>query len=450
MSTLMMNDLKSNYEEKNNKNERRRRLLIKNTSIATVGYSIPYFAFLILKWLDFVSYSYKNLIILFIWVIISRIVSSLIIRRKRTITVSFANLILFFELTSWLLIFCYLTSFLNEIRIAALFCAFIGIIFLLTNAGTLVSLLLSASVFVCFISISYFEITYNHQAGVFATEFMYACFFMLSSSFLALAAGVFKKQRKQIVKAKRKAEAANEAKSEFLANMSHELRTPLNHIIGFTELVVDKTLGEINAKQEEYLGDVLQSSRHLLSLINDILDLSKVEAGKMEFQPSKLNLAELLNSCLVMVKEKALKRSIQLELESDNTPIEITADPRKLKQIIYNLLSNAVKFTPEGGEIWLRAERCKMDDKHIPDNSDSSESAIKISVSDTGIGLNSEDIDHIFRPFEQLESSANRKFQGTGLGLSLSKEFVELHGGKIWVESAGEGKGAEFSFAIPT
>ena len=437
-------------KKKNNKNERRRRLLAKNTSIATIGYSIPYLAFFILKWLDFVSYSYENLMVLVIWVIILRIVSSVIIRRKRTITISFANFILFFELTNWLLIFCYLTSFLGEIRVAALFCAFIGIIFLLTNAGTLVSLLLSASVFVSFISISYFEITSNNQPGIFASDFMYACFFMLSSSFLAVAAGAFKKQRKQIVEAKRKAEAANEAKSEFLANMSHELRTPLNHIIGFTELVMDKTLGEINATQEEYLGDVHQSSRHLLSLINDILDLSKVEAGKMELKPSKLNLVELLESCLVMVKEKAFKRSIQLELEADITPSEITADPRKLKQIIYNLLSNAVKFTPEGGEIRLRAQRYKMVDKNIPGENDSSNGSIKISVADTGIGLNPEDIDYIFRPFEQLESSANRNFQGTGLGLSLTKEFVKLHGGKIWVESGGEGKGAEFSFVIPT
>ncbi len=249
--------------------------------------------------------------------------------------------------------------------------------------------------------------------------------------------------------AKELAEKANAAKSEFLANMSHELRTPLNHIIGFTELVIDKRLGDINAKQKEYLGDVLLSSKHLLSVINDILDLSKVEAGKLEFHPTEVDLNRLLQGSLTMIKEKALKHEIKLSKHLNGIPDTITADERKLKQIMYNLLSNAVKFTLKGGKISIAARTCEMDKAQFSAPDKNSNGGIEISVSDTGIGLNLEDLDRIFNPFEQVESSKTRKFQGTGLGLSLTKNLVELHGGRIWAESDGEGKGSTFRFIIP-
>jgi len=260
------------------------------------------------------------------------------------------------------------------------------------------------------------------------------------------------------------AEAANRAKSEFLANMSHELRTPLNHILGFTELVVDKNFGDLNDIQEEYLNDVLSSSKHLLSLINDILDISKVEAGKLEMEPSNCNPKLLLKNSLIMIKEKAMKHGIRLSNHIDGIPETITADERKLKQVMYNLLSNAVKFTQAGGEIRLTADLAdgslpiadssiaKAFDQELRAKSyelKASQKFIRISVTDTGIGLKSEDLKRIFNPFKQVESSANRRFQGTGLGLSLSKSLVELHGGRIWVESEGEGKGSAFRFIIP-
>ena len=267
---------------------------------------------------------------------------------------------------------------------------------------------------------------------------------------------------------KEAAEEANRAKSEFLANMSHELRTPLNHILGFTELVLDKRCGELNELQEEYLTDVHQSSEHLLSLINDILDLSKVEAGKLELELSDMDLRQVLKNSLVMVKEKAMKHRIGLVSNINSIPKIIKADERKIKQIIYNLLSNAVKFTPDGGEVSLNTRMvdclvrpaARWDDpkylKIIEEDSDCSgvenmqrHKCIEISVSDTGIGLKSEDQDRIFRPFEQADGSASRKYQGTGLGLSLTKKLVQLHGGKIWVESEGEAKGTVFSFVIP-
>jgi len=267
-----------------------------------------------------------------------------------------------------------------------------------------------------------------------------------------------KKNVQQVVEAtavkerleKEAAEESNRAKSEFLANMSHELRTPLNHIIGFTELVLDKNFGELNELQEEYLTDVHTSSKHLLSLINDILDLSKVEAGKLELQAEIVNIELLLKNSIVMIKEKAMKHSIEIQLEANGIPENINADERKLKQVMYNLLSNAMKFTSEGGKVKIKAQNYKFSENGSKDDKKPPRAGIKICVSDTGIGIDSKDLDRIFNPFEQVESSASRKFQGTGLGLSLTRQLVELHGGTIWVESKGEGHGTTFLFAIPT
>ncbi|MEX1348798.1 MAG: ATP-binding protein, partial [Desulfobacterales bacterium] len=267
---------------------------------------------------------------------------------------------------------------------------------------------------------------------------------------------------------KEAAEAANRSKSEFLANMSHELRTPLNHIIGFAELLLDKHFGELNEQQDEYLNDIHQSSKHLLSLINDILDLSKVEAGKLDLEFDYVELMSVLKNSLVMIKEKAMKNGINLITNADDSPLTIQADKRKLKQIIYNLLSNAVKFTNSGGSIWLNVHKVncvikpglRWDDPEYlkilkegvqgkPHEDKPPIKCVKISVSDTGIGLNYEDRERVFRPFEQVDGSPSRRYQGTGLGLSLTKRLVQLHGGKIWVDSDGEGKGSTFSFVIP-
>lgn len=258
-------------------------------------------------------------------------------------------------------------------------------------------------------------------------------------------------------RAKESAESANMAKSEFLANMSHELRTPLNHIMGFTELLLARHFGDLNDTQADYLTDVFQSSRHLLSLINDILDLSKVEAGKLELHPAAIDLGRVLKNSLTMVREKALQQRISLVSQIGRIPEIISADERKLKQILYNLLSNAIKFTPDGGEIRLSAQQVGGSKIQIPGPDkglkrkiqQASGAFIEVSVADTGIGLSEEAMGRIFRPFEQADSSASRKYQGTGLGLSLTKKLVELHGGMTWAFSEGEGKGATFSFVIP-
>lgn len=264
------------------------------------------------------------------------------------------------------------------------------------------------------------------------------------------------------------AEDANRAKSEFLANMSHELRTPLNHIIGFTELIVDKAFGDLNEKQAEYLNDVLTSSRHLLSLINDILDLAKIETGKMELELTEVNMRTLLENSLIMIKEKALTHGIKTAFDMDGTPEILMADERKLKQVLYNLLSNAVKFVPDGGEVRIEARLAdytvrpglrsgdSQDLQFVGDpietaeeEAELSKKVIEFSVIDNGIGIPPKDHERVFNRFEQVDGSTSRQYQGTGLGLSLCKTIVELHGGRIWLESEGDGKGSTFFFVIP-
>jgi signal transduction histidine kinase len=232
----------------------------------------------------------------------------------------------------------------------------------------------------------------------------------------------------------RQLEVANQHKSEFLANMSHELRTPLNAIIGFSEVLLQRMFGEINAKQEEYLQDVLSSGRHLLSLINDILDLSKVEAGRMELELARFDLPQTLQDTRTLVRERAARHGIILALEVDGRLGACVADERKLKQVMLNLLSNAVKFTPEGGRVDVRA---------VP-----TDGAVEISVSDTGIGIAPEDQEAIFEEFRQVTGEYAHKREGTGLGLTLARKFVELHGGRLWVKSQ-LGQGSTFTFSIP-
>jgi signal transduction histidine kinase len=243
---------------------------------------------------------------------------------------------------------------------------------------------------------------------------------------------------------KLQAEMANRAKSDFLANMSHELRTPLNAIIGFSEVLEDGLYGDLNARQKTYAHNIYNAGKHLLSLINDILDLSKVEAGKMEFEQSRFPIHAVMDSSVVMVKEKAVKQGIALSIEVEpEADIHIEADERKIKQILFNLLSNAVKFTPEGGRVTARA-RLTTDEK-----GGEAQRMLEVCIEDTGIGIKEEDMPKLFGEFSQLhQSTLTKRHEGTGLGLALSKRFVELHHGCIWVESE-YGKGSRFYFNLP-
>ena len=231
----------------------------------------------------------------------------------------------------------------------------------------------------------------------------------------------------------RQLEVASEHKSEFLANMSHELRTPLNAIIGFSQVLRKRMFGEINAKQEEYLDDILSSGNHLLSLINDVLDLSKVEAGQVELEVATFSLREALERGVVMVREPAVKNGVRLSLELAPDVDLVDGDERRLRQVVYNLLSNAVKFTPEGGCVDVASSRVNGE--------------VRVSVTDTGPGIAPEDQERIFEEFQQTDVGVEQR-EGTGLGLALSKRLVELHGGRIWVESE-PGDGSRFVFTLP-
>jgi PAS domain S-box-containing protein len=240
-------------------------------------------------------------------------------------------------------------------------------------------------------------------------------------------------QRKQFEESLRK---ANQMKSEFLANMSHELRTPLNGIIGFTEFLIDEKPGPLNPRQKEFLTDVHRSAQHLLQLINDVLDLAKVEAGRLEVNPETFSPAKAIEEVCAVVTGIAQKKGVTVTCSVAPELGSVTLDEQKFRQICYNLLSNGVKFTSPGGSVEISASARERD-------------RFELRVKDTGIGIRNEDMQRLFREFEQLETGSGRRFEGTGLGLVLTKKLVQLHGGSIGVESE-YGQGTTFSVVMPT
>jgi len=228
-------------------------------------------------------------------------------------------------------------------------------------------------------------------------------------------------------------ETASRHKSEFLANMSHELRTPLNAIIGFSQVLRERMFGEVNEKQAEYLDDIRSSGNHLLSLINDVLDLSKVEAGQVELEVAPFSLRDALESGVVMVRERATRDGVQVALSADPQVDVVEGDERRIRQVIFNLLSNAVKFTPTGGRVDVASAR--------------RDGEVRVSVVDTGPGIAPEDLERVFEEFQQTELGAAQR-EGTGLGLALSRKLIDLHGGRIWAQSE-VGKGSTFVFTLP-
>ncbi|RZJ44819.1 MAG: HAMP domain-containing histidine kinase, partial [Brevundimonas sp.] len=232
-----------------------------------------------------------------------------------------------------------------------------------------------------------------------------------------------------------RAEAANQAKSEFLANMSHELRTPLNAINGFSEIMANELFGPLgDAKYKGYAGDILKSGQHLLSLINDILDMAKIEAGKLTLHYEQVSLKEVVDDAARLMRGKIEEAGLKLAVDAAPLP-DIDADHRGLKQVVLNLISNAVKFTPEGGDIVVSLSR--LDDERV-----------RVAVTDTGIGIAPEDLARLARPFEQVEGQHSKTTQGTGLGLALTKSLIELHGGALLMESR-PGQGTTVSFDLP-
>jgi protein-histidine pros-kinase len=238
--------------------------------------------------------------------------------------------------------------------------------------------------------------------------------------------------RKQL---EQRMQEANRLKSEFLANMSHELRTPLNAIIGFTELMHKGKVGPVSAEHHEYLGDILTSSRHLLQLINDVLDLAKVESGKMEFRPEAVDLTSLVAEVRDVLRGLAVSKRVRLDTHVDPDVAAVVVDPARVKQILYNYLSNAIKFTAAEGRVGVRISASGQHD-------------FRIDVEDTGVGISPANLGKLFVEFQQLDASAAKKYQGTGLGLALTKRIVDAQGGRVDVKSA-LGQGSTFSATLP-
>jgi len=267
----------------------------------------------------------------------------------------------------------------------------------------------------------------------------------------------------RLKEALRRASEADRLKSEFLANMSHELRTPLNAIIGFSELLECQYPEKLDENQREYVQDINQSGKHLLSIITDLLDISKIEAGKVEMSPTDVQVRTILAAGLMMFRKHASHHRITFTIDVEHCPETIKADELRLKQIIYNLISNAVKFTPDGGAVSLCARHLTRRGQHwftdsgevallpVPDGCRQikHEQVVDIVVTDTGIGIKKEDLERIFKPFEQVDGSTSRRYDGTGLGLSLAKRFAELHGGHLWAASEGEHRGSSFHCLLP-
>jgi signal transduction histidine kinase len=268
-------------------------------------------------------------------------------------------------------------------------------------------------------------------ANVFGMLSSYQMELYLRREFLALR--LREQAEQEARRARDQAEAATRAKSEFLANMSHELRTPLNAVIGFSEVLDARMFGEMNEKQAEYVRDIHTSGTHLLSLINDILDLSKVEAGRMELDVVPFDLPSAIDNAVTLVRERAQRHGLTLHCDVDPALGAFSGDERKFKQILLNLLSNAVKFTPEGGRISVTAR---------PQSP-----LVEVAVADTGTGIAADDVPRVFEEFRQVGTDQARKAEGTGLGLTLTRRFIELHGGSIHVESV-LGKGSTFTFTL--
>jgi signal transduction histidine kinase len=298
--------------------------------------------------------------------------------------------------------------------------------FLLAWTGVLVSIMAFA--------LRNFAFVPHHFLTVHGLHLGLALDVVLLSFALGDRINVMNREREAAQSEARAQEIANRHKTEFLANMSHELRTPLNAIIGFSEGLMERMFGELNEKQADYLKDIHESGKHLLSLINDILDLSKIEAGKMELELSIFHLPTAVSNAVTLIRERAQRHGIALGVEIDERLGEFQADERKVKQVLLNLLSNAVKFTPDGGRVDIGA---KMDTDRV-----------EIAVKDTGVGIAPEDQASLFEEFKQLGKDSSRKAEGTGLGLALTKRLVELHGGEISVQSV-IGEGSTFRVNLP-
>lgn len=415
------------------KHLRRKRTLFKNLALVAIGYQVPFLTLVFAKIAGLEYYSWNKVLGWAAWVLVSWVVAVILIKTKQSISFYFIRTMNAAFYFNWYLLWLWTISFLENIRLASLLVAFQVFAFLFVASGFLFSMVLVVTTFFGYLIISYTHVE-SFSDPAFTKDIFYACIYFAVTFFLSILAGYLARQRRDLKKAKKDAEAAFLAKSEFLGTMSHEIRTPLNAIIGMNDLIIQT---DLKTEQRENFEVIQNSAQVLLRQLDDILDFSKLESGKIMIVEETINVQKEINN-LGQIFEMQFHQKGQFFRTTigDQVPVMVSLDWAKIRQILMNLLNNALKFTEKGG-VDLYLDIAKKEPL-----------SLVFEVKDTGIGISKQKVDMIFEEFTQVDTSTTRRYGGTGLGLSIAKKYIDLLGGTVWVESQ-EGEGASFFFTTP-